>query len=198
MFSQEATNNLIYPEKFINRKLRLGISPAISSPIIGTKYWNKNFGTYYGGTVYYKFIIKNKLSFGPILTYNHWVKNEERMTDYDTEYIWNIKGALDMGDVSIMCRYSLVREFKKTELYLQGAAGYRYIKGFYNISGTKQIDDNTQAYKKNEKDFEFYNPGLNFGFGIRSGRLEMFPSYNIVFTKEQPTQYVNINIGLVF
>jgi len=196
---QAGDNKVKYPEPFINKKLKLGISPAISSPIIGTKYWNKNYGTYYGLSLYYKFLILEKISIGPVFTYNHWVKNDERLTDYDTEYLWGeIKGALDMGDVSLMCRYSLLREYRKTELFLHSSAGYRYIKGFYKISGTKQIDKDKQAYKLSEKEFEFYNPGLNVGFGIRCGAFEMFPTYNIIFTIGQPTQYVNVNIGFVF
>jgi len=45
--------------------------------------------------------------------------------------------------------------------------------------------------------------GLSFGAGIIIGqnkntRVEIFPLYNTVFTEEESTKYLSLNLGIIF
>ena len=183
------------------KSLSVTLYSGISVPIKGTRYFNDNWEPEYlvGGNAFVH--INNYLLVGLRCNFNHWLTNVSALTkNYPTNVDWtSIKGHVNVIEIVPSFRIILSDDYNKSNLFLQIGGGYFNIQGTYAIAGTFQEIASIPAFYYNDtKTFHFNEPGLNLGLGIKAGKVEIFPSYSLVFTPDDPTQFLTLNLGYHF
>jgi hypothetical protein len=203
------------------------VTTGLSVPVEGDRYWNSYWSPSYlvSGTVFW--YISNRIGIGMKFGYNNWETNEDNITgrisemrvscspqgsyDYNEaqrslEYAeWPTNsGNANIIEVIPAIRYIIFSEYNKSSIFLQAGYGYSRYTGKVDYSGYYQIydSDNGNLLKQydftNYKSYGFANNELSLGIGLLAGRIEILPTYNIMYTTGAPTHFVNINMGLGF
>ena len=177
------------------------LGTGISDPIKGGRYWNEDWRASYvfSGSLF-AYLNQNVL-FGVRCAYNNWAVNETEITkNYPSSVAWaSIKGNTNILEIVPSFRFILSDEFNKTNIFFQFGAGSYMLKGNYNLSGSFQFDSTspTVTYAASDN-YKFSKPGLSMGYGIKGGKFEILPLYNVIFTDRDPTHYVTFNLSLSF
>ena len=174
---------------------------GISVPIRGGRYWNHNWEPEYlvGGNVFVH--LNKRILAGIRFNFNHWLIHPNAVTEgYPSGIDWTVTtGHANVIEVVPSFRIILSDEYNKSNLFLQFGGGYFNLQGNYSIAGT-QYDNNGNPINNfsNANTFHYNNLGLNLGLGIKAGRVEIFPLYSIMFTPQEPTNFITLNVGYHF
>lgn len=204
LFAQENSNpGNADNSKTSNKHITFSIYSGMSVPIKGANYWNNYWGPNYLFAANTFIPLNRRLSAGLRVGFNHWIEDQYALTkDYPSETVWGkIDGHINILEVSPSVRYILTDEYRKSNLFLQAGVGYTYMTGSWILSGgVYKKDDSTpeKKYPEVNENFTFKKPNANIGIGIKGGRIEIMALYNLIFTSQEPTQYVTVNFGLSF
>jgi hypothetical protein len=179
----------------------LSIYTGISVPVKGDRYWNAVWSpNYLIGAGFFKYL-DNDILFGLRLSYNHWIVDQYALTkDLPLGIEWAaIEGSSNTIEVVPSLRIILAEEYKKSNIFMQIGAGVFNIKGNYSYYGTLQYKEKyPPVIYSAEKKYEFTKAGIELGLGLKSGRVEILPIFNVVFSERNPTAYLSFNLGLTF
>ena len=181
--------------------MAISFGTGISVPIKGSRYWNQYWEPSYMVNAGLFTYLNSNILFGVRGAYNSWVVNPNEVTkNYSSMVAWGtVKGNSTIIEVSPTIRFITSDEYNKTNLFLQIGVGYYWIKGNYNFNGTYQHDDNAPlVYYSGSNSYKMNMPGFSLGYGLKGGRFEILPLYNVIFTNQDPTHYVSVNLNLNF
>jgi hypothetical protein len=184
------------------KSMSVTLYTGISVPVRGIRYYNDGWEPEYlvGGNVF--FHINNYLLAGIRVNFNHWLASPKGLTkNYPSSVDWtSIKGHANVIEIVPSFRIILSDEYNKTNLFLQFGGGFFNLQGTYLINGTilDNLSNSTAYYYIDNKTFHFNKAGLNLGLGIKAGKIEIFPLYSVIFTPEDPTHFVTLNLGYHF
>ena len=147
--------------------------------------YNGSFSTFFGAS--------ENIYLGCKIGYNY--------IGFKTDKIKNLYPGLDISAyMSILEIIPSVRimpfnnNFKLPNIFVQAGYGYYDMMAHVKASYHGQSDSNSDSEEK---------AGINLSCGIIGGdndmvKMEIAPSYNIVFTKDEHLKYFTVNLCLVF
>lgn len=176
------------------------INEGRSFPVgYGSEKWNTGFSI--GVNWFQPFLSNNpNLLAGGRFAYNRWTPNAEKLTRSSEDMDWSVSGFHSVFEFVPSIRYfpNQLDERQKVKVFGQLGFGYFLLK-----SETKVIGSYGSSTDRVETSTSVEKFGLCLGSGLVIGnnarvQLEFLPLYYIIYTEDETTKYLTLNLGVAF
>jgi hypothetical protein len=169
------------------------------------KYWNIGLG----GNGAFFLPYKNNVLLGVKFSYTSYNLDEDQVltdlrSNYPSNYIFSdIDGTFNIYGISPSIKIFIPQTYKNQyKLFGQVEWGYYFINGngsySYSNRNSNNLKNDDILIELNENKI-----GFNFGIGVtakikNNSYAEIFPSYQLIFSKEKTRKIFNINLNVFF